>query len=123
MNRDEDYDNLIRVGLKSEYVGVRNEYLSKRISEQLVSDQTVVGVQEELFACPCCEFKTLSVKGEYDICPVCFWEDDGTTDHTSYSLPNRMTLTQARNNFLEFGAMSESSLPHPDRGRLDMYSK
>ncbi|MFS0837427.1 hypothetical protein [Paenibacillus sp. 1P03SA] len=34
-----------------------------------------------------------------------------------------MTLTQARNNFLEFGAMSESSLPHLDRGRLDMYNK
>ncbi|MGE6228456.1 CPCC family cysteine-rich protein [Paenibacillus chitinolyticus] len=120
---DEDYDSLICVGLRSKYLGVTNEYLSKQISEQLDSNETVVGFQEELFACPCCEFKTLPVKGEYDICPVCFWEDDGATDPAFYSSPNHMTLTQAQKNFSKFGAMSESALPHLDRDRLKMYSK
>ncbi|EPD82220.1 MULTISPECIES: CPCC family cysteine-rich protein [unclassified Paenibacillus] len=120
---DEDYDSLICVGLRTKYLGVTNEYLSKRISEQLNSNQTVVGLQEELFACPCCEFKTLPVKGEYDICPVCFWEDDGTTAPAFYSSPNHMTLTQAQKNFLEFGAMSESSLMHLDRDRFERYGK
>jgi hypothetical protein len=26
--------------------------------------------------CPCCGYHTLKAKGKYDICPVCFWEDD-----------------------------------------------
>jgi hypothetical protein len=28
-------------------------------------------------ACPCCEYLTLEDEpGHFDICPVCFWEDD-----------------------------------------------
>ncbi len=26
--------------------------------------------------CLCCGYKTLSARGDYDICPVCFWEDE-----------------------------------------------
>jgi hypothetical protein len=26
--------------------------------------------------CPCCGYKTLPEKHLYDICPICFWEDD-----------------------------------------------
>ncbi|KRE24947.1 CPCC family cysteine-rich protein [Paenibacillus sp. Soil522] len=31
------------------------------------------------YACPCCGYKTLELKppGTYDICEICFWEDDG----------------------------------------------
>lgn len=30
------------------------------------------------YKCPCCGFYTFDEKlnGNYDICPVCFWEDD-----------------------------------------------
>lgn len=30
------------------------------------------------YKCPCCSFYTFYDKpnGNYDICPVCFWEDD-----------------------------------------------
>ena len=31
--------------------------------------------------CPCCGFVTLPERGADDICPVCFWEDDGQDDH------------------------------------------
>lgn len=31
---------------------------------------------EQLFPCPCCGNLTLSEPGEYEICPVCQWEDD-----------------------------------------------
>lgn len=27
--------------------------------------------------CPCCGFLTLDERGTFEICPVCFWEDDG----------------------------------------------
>ncbi|MDQ0194587.1 rubrerythrin [Paenibacillus wynnii] len=31
------------------------------------------------FTCPCCGYKTLDEEppGTYDICKICFWEDDG----------------------------------------------
>ena len=28
------------------------------------------------YKCLCCGYRTLDTRGEYDICPVCFWEDD-----------------------------------------------
>ncbi|WP_089896133.1 CPCC family cysteine-rich protein [Chitinophaga arvensicola] len=41
----------------------------------------------------------------YDICAVCFWEDDGISEKDKYSYPNRMSLKEARLNFKEVGAM------------------
>lgn len=31
------------------------------------------------YTCPCCGYRTLDFEppGTYDICPICFWEDDG----------------------------------------------
>ncbi len=29
------------------------------------------------YRCPCCKFKTLHERGGDEICPVCFWHDDG----------------------------------------------
>ncbi|MCQ2468836.1 MAG: hypothetical protein MJ100_03405 [Ruminococcus sp.] len=28
------------------------------------------------FRCLCCGYRTVDVRGEFDICPICFWEDD-----------------------------------------------
>ena len=32
----------------------------------------------ELYTCPCCGYKTLEEcsPGTFEICPICFWEDD-----------------------------------------------
>lgn len=121
--KDESYNTLIFVALSKKYLGVRNEYLSKRVSEILHSNYEVEGLVDELFTCPCCEFKTLQTKGEYDICPVCYWEDDGNLNPLYYSSPNHMTLAQGRKNFAEFGAVSESLLQFLESDRLDMYIK
>ncbi|MFG1660373.1 CPCC family cysteine-rich protein [Micromonospora chersina] len=32
------------------------------------------------YACPCCGYLTLDERGGSEICPVCFWEDDGRRD-------------------------------------------
>jgi hypothetical protein len=120
---DEVYSALLLVALRKKYLGVRNEYLSKRVSAILDSNQEVEGLQEELYSCPCCEFKTLSTKGEYDVCSVCFWEDDGNTDPNYYSSPNHMTLAKARENFVEFGGVNRSSLQFLQSDRLEMFSK
>jgi hypothetical protein len=61
-----------------------------------------------LYACPCCGEQTLSERGGYDICSVCGWEDDGQDDHDADEVrggPNyELSLSQARQNFREFGA-------------------
>jgi hypothetical protein len=68
------------------------------------------------YRCPCCGCKTLSERGGYEICPVCFWEDDGQDDADADTVrggPNgSLSLTQARANFRSFGACEERHLEH-----------
>ncbi|WP_210332701.1 CPCC family cysteine-rich protein [Methylosinus sp. H3A] len=58
--------------------------------------------------CPCCGYRTLDERGAYEICPVCFWEDDGQDDHDADEVrggPNgSLSLTRARQNFHLCGA-------------------
>jgi Cysteine-rich CPCC len=58
---------------------------------------------EKAYRCPCCRFKTLHGRGQYEICKVCLWEDDGQDDHDADKVrggPNRLlSLTQGRLNF------------------------
>ena len=64
-------------------------------------------------ACPCCRFLTLGERGGFEICPVCFWEDDGQDDKDASVVrggPNgALSLEQARCNFAAFGACDERS--------------
>jgi hypothetical protein len=61
-------------------------------------------MRRDLFACPCCGFKTLTAPppGTREICPVCFWED--TETDASWERSNRATLIEAQRNYEEFGA-------------------
>jgi hypothetical protein len=63
---------------------------------------------EMKYTCPCCGYKTLEAQppGNYDLCPVCFWEDDGVQfDDPDYEGgANEVSLRQAQQNFREFGA-------------------
>lgn len=60
------------------------------------------------YPCPCCGYKTFDDEpdGSYEICPVCFWEDDlHQLNHPDdEGGANRVSLIQAQKNFLEFGA-------------------
>ncbi|MFF7240713.1 CPCC family cysteine-rich protein [Streptomyces collinus] len=80
------------------------------------------------YRCPCCGFVTLSERGAFEICNVCFWEDDGQDEHDASEVhggPNHdLSLRQARRNFEALGACSEHHAPfvrdplpeeHPDR--------
>jgi len=68
------------------------------------------------YACPCCGFKTLSERGGYDICQVCFWEDDGQDNHDADDVrggPNHtLSLTEARENYTRFRACEQRFLKH-----------
>jgi hypothetical protein len=63
--------------------------------------------KEDRARCQCCGYSTIEAGADYEICPVCFWEDDGRGDEDTNeaSGPNHdMSLAQARQNFREFGA-------------------
>ncbi len=63
------------------------------------------------FRCPVCMHFTLDEVAAYDICPVCFWEDDGTTSEHGFS-PNGISLAEGQENYKKFGASKERSLEH-----------
>ena len=92
------------------------------------------------FACPCCGFLTLDERGGYDICPVCFWEDDAyivikdgeikgvrvdreiSDDElldVSSGANHGLTLREGRENYRKFGACEESMKKHVRPPRKD----
>ena len=68
------------------------------------------------YQCPCCRFWTLSERCGYEICPVCFWEDDGQDEHDAEEVrggPNGdLSLRRARANYALFGAVEERAREH-----------
>ena len=68
---------------------------------------------QERHRCPCCGYFTLPSRGAYEICPVCFWEDDDSSEEFGWLAPerpegpNHVHLWQARLNYQSFGASEE----------------
>lgn len=84
------------------------------------------------FACPCCGCLTLPQEppGTYEVCPVCWWEDDGV----QFEHPDRRgganapSLNEARANYLHFGASDEDLIdavrpPRPEEAPPDEAGK
>lgn len=91
--------------------------------------------------CLCCGCLTLDERGGYDICPVCFWEDDaflvfsdndfdvlGTGEETYETVGDEfldlpsganhgLTLRQGRENYRKFGACEENMREHVRKPR------
>lgn len=62
--------------------------------------------------CPCCGYRTLHEgPGDYDRCPVCFWEDAG--EQLRWPMladgPNGISLIEAQRNYGEMGASHAES--------------
>ncbi len=81
----------------------------------------------EKFPCPCCNYYTLDEKppGTFDICPVCYWEDDNIQFYnTNYKGgANTMSLEEAQSNFKKFGAKEERCLKYvrkPTEQEIDL---
>jgi hypothetical protein len=57
-------------------------------------------------SCPCCGYPTLGGRGGYEICELCWWEDDGTDDEEAEEVksgPNHSySLAEARENFTRY---------------------
>lgn len=61
------------------------------------------------FLCPCCYMPTLTERAQYQICVICFWEDDGQDSDDAelvFGGPNAdYSLQEARENFNDFHTM------------------
>ncbi len=86
----------------------------------------------DLLSCPCCGYPTLSARGDFEICLICWWEDDGQDDHNAdevFGGPNgRYSLTMARENFVDHFDMYEAGQgigvvadPSPERKAILAY--
>lgn len=68
------------------------------------------------YKCPCCGYFTLGERpsGTFNICPVCFWEDDGVqlNDPDFSGGANNVSLYQGKENYLKYGACEEEMVPH-----------
>ena len=90
------------------------------------------------YKCLCCGYRTLEERGGYDICPVCYWEDDAyliiakdsirvlkrpenyfTDEYNGEDVLDMesganhgLTLRQGRENFKAFGACEKSMVEY-----------
>lgn len=82
--------------------------------------------------CPCCKFATLTERGIYEICVICWWEDDGQDDSDADDVrggPNgHHSLAGAQKNFARHGHMYDKGTgipavenPSPSRSALLHY--
>jgi hypothetical protein len=57
------------------------------------------------YYCVVCGYKTLELYKEWDICPICFWEDDCLGEVDTRSPANgELWISQAQANFMRYGA-------------------
>ena len=67
------------------------------------------------YVCPCCGYATLDEVNAYELCKICFWEDDDQDDPNAdecWGGPNKVSLTDARKNFLEIGVSDPKDIEH-----------
>ena len=69
-------------------------------------------LREGRHQCPCCDYYTLNARGRHDVCPACFWEDDGIDlkDLDGISSANHISLRLGRSNFARHGAADEAAV-------------
>lgn len=96
------YDQVLLIWLRESLQAVTNDFLIKNLKAESIEGEPI-----KFLACPCCGSRTISERGQYEICKVCWWEDDGQDNESAdkiYGGPNYgISLTQGRYNFLKFG--------------------
>lgn len=88
--------------------------LSNYELEELVNFQRIQANGK--FYCPCCGYNTFAdpPTGNYDICRICFWEDDPiqSKDITYANGANQVSLIEGQKNFEEFGACCQEVIAY-----------
>ena len=80
------------------------------------------GIVEGKCCCPCCGYPTLNSWSGFEICLICWWEDDGTGDQKANFVAGgtngSYSLMEARANFEDHGDMYRY-----DAGRIRVVSE
>src|SRR5581483_11991082 len=104
--RGGDREHQVPDGVASRKAGATDalhRHLQSSMRDREVVD-VVRGPDGGPYSCPCCGYLTLRQRGAFQICQVCFWEDDGQDEHDAEVVrggPNgTLSLRQARSNFL-----------------------
>jgi len=105
------YDSLIQIAVMKETLGVQNSWLQEKLRE-VGETVEILGEPEPMVECRCCGSLSINERGAYEICPVCFWEDDGLRELDRVSGPNHMTLREGKKNFQRIGACSKDLLQY-----------
>ena len=76
-------------------------------------------IKPKRYICPCCGYLTLYSRGDFEICPVCYWEDEAKEYDPDGGVrgPNPVSLSQARKNFQLFGAIDKEFIRHVRKPR------
>lgn len=94
-------DPALLIYVKHDLRHVSNTWLAEQTGCEITGEDTKGEI------CPCCGYRTLDELGHFDICDICWWEDDGQTDADAdkvYGGPNEdLSLTKARANFVRHG--------------------
>lgn len=73
-------------------------------------------MENKKFVCFCCGYYTLESEYplSYDICPVCFWEQDPIqqNDPNFTGGANTVSLNQAQKNYLQYGACQKKYITY-----------
>ncbi|WP_052461172.1 CPCC family cysteine-rich protein [Psychroserpens mesophilus] len=98
----EQYDAVLMIWLKHTLQSKTNEFLCQKLNIE-----NIIGEPIELESCPCCGYRTIGERGNYEICKVCWWEDDGQDNKHSDEImggPNYgISLVMGRYNYLIYG--------------------
>jgi len=98
----EKYDSVLMIWLKYRLQSVTNEFLCKKLNID-----KIIGESIKLESCPCCGNRTIGERGNYEICKVCWWEDEGQDNQHSEQVmggPNyEISLVMGRYNYLTYG--------------------
>lgn len=96
------YDQPLLIWIKDQLKPVTNEYLQSELKVD-----NIYGSPIKMESCPCCGRKTIESRGDFEICRICWWEDDGQDNEHADDVwggPNYgVSLTQARHYYLTIG--------------------
>ena len=120
--------SIYKGSIKSSYYGLANSYIKSKLIERVgsINKLEIIGEEEVLNVCGCCFYKTLTTINEYEICSVCFWENDGSYslgNVDEYSDVNKMSIKEGRRNFIKIGVHSVEFEEYLNKDRLKKYLK
>ena len=96
------YDEPLLVWLRDRLNPVTNEYLARELNILKIE-----GIPNKMESCPCCGMKTIEERGQFEICKICWWEDDGQDNENANEVWGGsnydVSLTQARHYYLKIG--------------------